>query len=152
MSRIAFFPGSFDPLTKGHEDIVRRAIPLFDKIIVGLGVNSTKNYMYRLEKRLQWIEATFSDCPTIKVVQYQGLTIEACKLHKAQFILRGLRNSNDYEYEKSIAMMNQSMAEEIETVYLNTKPESAAISSTIVRDIIKNQGNPQPFLASGVRL
>ena len=99
-----------------------------------------------------WIEATFDDCPTIRVVQYQGLTIDACKKHNVKFILRGLRNSNDYEYEKSIAMMNQSMAEDIETVYLNTKPESAAISSTIVRDIIKNQGNSQPFLASGVRL
>ncbi len=152
MSRIAIFPGSFDPITKGHEEIVRRAIPLFDEIVVALGINSSKNYMYSLEQRLQWIESTFADCPTIKVVQYEGLTIEACKKYEAKFILRGLRNSNDYEYEKSIAMMNQSMAEEVETIYLNTKPEWAAISSTIVRDIIKNQGNPQPFLASGVRL
>jgi len=152
MSRIAIFPGSFDPITKGHEDIVRRAIPLFDEIIVAIGINSSKNYMYSLEQRLQWIKATFSDCDSIKVIQYEGLTIDICKKHQVKFILRGLRNSNDYEYEKSIAMMNQAMAKDIETVYLNTQPESAAISSTIVRDIIKNQGNAQPFLASGVRL
>jgi len=152
MSRIAIFPGSFDPITKGHEDIVRRAIPLFDEIIVAIGINSSKNYMYSLEQRLQWIKATFSDCDSIKVIQYEGLTIDVCKKHQVKFILRGLRNSNDYEYEKSIAMMNQAMAKDIETVYLNTQPESAAISSTIVRDIIKNQGNAQPFLASGVRL
>ena len=152
MSRIAIFPGSFDPITKGHEDIVRRAIPLFDEIIVAIGINSTKNYMYSLEQRLQWIEATFTDCKSIKIIQYEGLTIDICKKHQVKYILRGLRNSNDYEYEKSIAMMNQAMAKDIETVYLNTQPESAAISSTIVRDIIKNQGNAQPFLASGVRL
>jgi len=152
MSRIAIFPGSFDPITKGHEDIVRRAIPLFDEIIVAIGINSSKNYMYSLEQRLQWIKATFSDCDSIKVIQYEGLTIDVCKKHQVKFILRGLRNSNDYEYEKSIAMMNQAMAKDIETVYLNTQPESAAISSTIVRDIIKNLGNAQPFLASGVRL
>jgi pantetheine-phosphate adenylyltransferase len=152
MSRIAIFPGSFDPITKGHEDIVRRAIPLFDEIIVAIGINSSKNYMYSLEQRLQWIKATFSDCNNIKVIQYEGLTIDVCKKHQVKFILRALRNSNDYEYEKSIAMMNQAMAKDIETVYLNTQPESAAISSTIVRDIIKNQGNAQPFLASGVRL
>ena len=152
MSRIAIFPGSFDPITKGHEDIVRRAIPLFDEIIVALGVNSSKNYMYSLEQRLQWIKDTFSNCKSIKVIQYEGLTIEACKKHNVNFILRGLRNSNDYEYEKSIAMMNQAMAQDIETIYLNTQPEYAAISSTIVRDIIKNQGNALPFLASGVRL
>ena len=152
MSRIAIFPGSFDPITKGHEDIVRRAIPLFDEIIVAIGINSSKNYMYSLEQRLQWIKATFSNCNSIKVIRYEGLTIDVCKKHQVKFILRGLRNSKDYEYEKSIAMMNQAMAKDIETVYLNTQPESAAISSTIVRDIIKNQGNAQPFLASGVQL
>lgn len=152
MKRIAFFPGSFDPITKGHEDIVRRALPLFDEIVVALGVNASKNYMFTFEQRLKWIKNTFADCPTIKVISYQGLTIDACKEHRANFILRGLRNSNDYEYEKSIAMMNQAMNDKLETVYLNTKPESAAISSTIIRDIIKNQGNAAPFLASGVQL
>jgi len=152
MKRIAFFPGSFDPITKGHEDIVRRALPMFDEIVVALGVNTSKNYMFTFEQRLKWIENTFADHPTVKVVSYQGLTVDACKEHQANFILRGLRNSNDYEYEKSIALMNQAMAPGIETIYLNTRPEWAAISSTIIRDIIKNQGDSEAFLASGVQL
>ncbi len=152
MSRIAFFPGSFDPITKGHEDIVRRAIPMYDQIIVGLGVNSSKNYMFSFKQRIKWIEETFIHCKNIKVISYQGLTIDACKKHNAKFILRGLRNSNDYEYEKRIAMMNQALAQNIETVYLNTRPELSAISSTIIREIIKNQGDAGPFLASGVQL
>jgi len=152
MRRIAFFPGSFDPITKGHEDIVRRAIPMFDKIIVALGENSSKNEMFPMEQKQNWIEKTFSDCPSVEVINYKGLTINACKNHQAKFILRGLRNSNDYEYEKSIAVINQAMEPSIETIYLNTNLECAAISSTIVRDIIKNKGNAQPFLASGVQL
>tara|TARA_B110000116_G_C16288227_1_gene338222 strand:- start:45 stop:503 length:459 start_codon:yes stop_codon:yes gene_type:complete len=152
MKRIAFFPGSFDPISKGHEDIVRRALPMFDEIVVALGVNTSKNYMFTFEQRLKWIEKTFADCPTVKVVSYQGLTVEACKEQEVNFILRGLRNSNDYEYEKSIALMNQAMAPDIETIYLNTRPEWAAISSTIIRDIIKNQGDSEAFLASGVQL
>lgn len=152
MKKIAFFPGSFDPITKGHEDIVRRAISMYDEIVVALGTNSSKNYMFSTEQRFNWIKETFSDCPSVKVINYEGLTIDACKKHNSKFILRGLRNSNDYEYEKNIAMMNQAMAEDIETVYLNTRPELAAISSTIIRDIIKNQGNAEAFLASGVQL
>ena len=152
MRRIAFFPGSFDPITNGHEDIVRRALPIFDKIIVALGLNSSKNEMFPLEQRQNWIKKTFSDCPSVDVINYKGLTIDACKKHQAKFILRGLRNANDYEYEKSIAMMNQVMEPTIETLYLNTQPEFAAISSSIVREIIKNKGNVQPFLASGVQL
>ena len=152
MRRIAFFPGSFDPITKGHEDIVRRALPMFDKIIVAIGINSSKNEMFPLKEKQNWIEKTFSDCPSVEIINYKGLTIDACKKHQAKFILRGLRNSNDYEYEKSIAMMNQVMEPTIETLYLNTQPEFAAISSSIVREIIKNKGNVQPFLASGVQL
>jgi pantetheine-phosphate adenylyltransferase len=152
MARIAFFPGSFDPITKGHEDIVKRAIPLFDEIIVALGTNTSKNSMFSLKTRLEWVENTFKDCKNIKVIAYEGLTINACKIHSAQFILRGIRNSIDFEYEKSIALVNQNMSPDIETIYLNTNPEVAAISSTIVREIIKNQGKAEPFLASGVRL
>jgi pantetheine-phosphate adenylyltransferase len=152
MVRRAFFPGSFDPISKGHEDIVKRAIPLFDEIIVALGNNSTKNYMFELEKRKKWAEKTFANNNSIKVICYTGLTINACREYESQFILRGIRNSNDYEYEKSIAMMNQSLDATIETIYLNTKPELSAISSTIIKDIIKSQGNPEPFLASGVQL
>lgn len=152
MRLIAFFPGSFDPITKGHEDIVRRALPMFDKIIVALGVNSSKNEMFPLVQRQNWITNTFSDYPKVEVINYKGLTIDACKKHQAKFIIRGLRNLNDYEYEKSIAVMNQSLDQSIETIYLNTHPKWACISSTIVRDIIKNEGNAQPFLASGVQL
>ena len=115
MRRIAFFPGSFDPITKGHEDIVRRAIPMFDKIIVALGENSSKNEMFPPKQKQNWIEKTFSDCPSVEVINYKGLTIDACKKHQAKFILRGLRNSNDYEYEKNITMMNQAMEPSIET-------------------------------------
>ena len=152
MKRIAFFPGSFDPISKGHEDIVRRGLSMFDHIIVALGVNTSKNYMFSSEQRISWMEKTFADCPNVSVVSYQGLTVDACQKHKATFILRGLRNSNDYEYEKSIALMNQEMAPGIETIYLNTDPKWAAISSTSIRDIIKNLGNAEPFLASGVQL
>lgn len=152
MRLIAFFPGSFDPITKGHEDIVRRALPMFDKIIVALGVNSSKNEMFPLVQRQNWITNTFSDYPKVEVINYKGLTIDACKKYQAKFIIRGLRNLNDYEYEKSIAVMNQALDQSIETIYLNTHPKLASISSTIVRDIIKNEGNAQPFLASGVQL
>ena len=152
MKRIAFFPGSFDPISKGHEDIVLRALPLFDEIVVALGVNTSKNYMFSSEQRLEWIKNTFSNYGKIKVISYQGLTVNACEEHGANYILRGLRNSNDYEYEKSIALMNQEMAGEIETIYLNTAPKWSAISSISIRDIIKNQGNAEPFLASGVQL
>ena len=152
MKRIAFFPGSFDPISKGHEDIVLRALPLFDEIVVALGVNTSKSYMFSSEQRLEWIKNTFSNYGKIKVISYQGLTVNACEEHGANYILRGLRNSNDYEYEKSIALMNQEMAGEIETIYLTTAPKCAAMSSTSIRDIIKHQGNAEPFLASGVQL
>lgn len=152
MAKIAFFPGSFDPITKGHEDIVKRAIPMFDKIIVALGKNTSKNSMFSLKTRLEWVENTFKECSNVKVMAYEGLTINACKIHSAQYILRGIRNTIDFEYEKNIAVINQNMAPDIETIYLNTNPELAAISSTIVREIIKNQGKAEPFLASGVCL
>jgi pantetheine-phosphate adenylyltransferase len=152
MRRIAFFPGSFDPITKGHEDIVRRSISMFEEIIVAIGVNTSKKNMFSIEKRIHWIQNTFADCPNIKTISYEGLTIEACKKNKAKFILRGLRNTIDYEYEKNISFMNQSLNINIETVFLHTRAEFSAISSTIVRDIITNQGNPEPFLGSGVRL
>lgn len=152
MKRIAFFPGSFDPITKGHEDIVRRALPIFDEIVVAIGVNSSKSYMFDIETRLDWTKKSFADCNKVRVITYTGLTVDSCKSVGAGVILRGLRNSNDYEYEKSIAMMNHAMNLNLETIYLNTKPELAAISSTIVRDIIKNRGDAAPFLASGVQL
>ena len=152
MKQIAFFPGSFDPITKGHEDIVRRSISLFDEIIIAVGVNKSKKNMFSIEKRISWIKKTFSDCPSVQTISYEGMTIEACKKNKAKYILRGLRNALDFEYEKNISLINQSLDVKIETLCLHTKPEFIAISSTIVRDIIKNGGNAEPFLASGVRL
>ncbi len=150
--RIGIFPGSFDPITKGHEDIIRRMIPLFDKIFVAIGNNGTKKYMFDLAQRTQWIEDTFANEPSIEVRTYEGLTVDFCREINAKFIIRGLRNSNDFEYEKSIAQMNQMMYPDLETILVYTRPEFASISSTIIRDIIKNSGDTTPFLPSAVQL
>src|SRR5580704_3910719 len=115
MCGLAVFPGSFDPITKGHESIVQRALPLFDTVIVALGSNSTKSYMYHLEKRKKWLEQTFASNSKIKIVEYSSLTIDLCRKHNAKFILRGLRSAADYEYEANIAKMNRLMEPDIET-------------------------------------
>ena len=148
--KIAVFPGSFDPITKGHEDIVKRGLLLFDEIIIAIGENSTKSYFFPLEKRTSFIEKTFKGEPKIKTDTYSGLTIDYCKKVNANFILRGLRNPSDFEFEKAIAQMNRAMAPEIETVLMLTEPEFSAISSTIVRDIIRNKGNAKQFVPAGV--
>ena len=127
MKQIAFFPGSFDPITKGHEDIVRRSISLFDEIIIAVGVNRSKKKMFSIEKRISWIKKTFSDCPSVQTISYEGMTIEACKKNKAKYILRGLRNALDFEYEKNISLINQSLDVKIETLCLHTKPEFIAL-------------------------
>jgi len=150
--KIAVFPGSFDPITKGHEDIVKRGLLLFDEIIIAIGENSTKNYFFPLEKRKSFIEKTFNGESKIKTDTYNGLTIDYCKKVNANFILRGLRNPSDFEFEKAIAQMNRTMAPEIETVLMLTAPEFSAISSTIVRDIIRNNGDVKQFVPSGVEL
>jgi len=152
MARIAVFPGSFDPITKGHESIVQRALPLFDTIIVAIGSNSTKNSMFPLEKRRQWIENTFNKYPNVKVVDYSSLTIELCRKHGANYILRGLRSVTDFEYESSIAKMNRAMEPTIETVFMLALPEYSAIHSTIIREIIKNNGDVSQFIPSGIAL
>jgi pantetheine-phosphate adenylyltransferase len=152
MKRIAVFPGSFDPITKGHEDIVKRVVPLFDEIIVGIGVNSSKNYFFSLEKRMQFIEQTFAGEPKIKVQSYSGLTIDYCRSVGAQFILRGLRTSADFEFERGIAQMNKAMAPGIETIFILTAPELSAINSTIVRDILRNGGDASQFVPSSIQL
>lgn len=151
MKRIAIFPGSFDPFTIGHESIVCRSMHLFDEIIIAVGANSTKSNMFSLDQRLAWINEIFQDCPTIRVESYEGLTIDFCKKKHAQFILRGLRNSNDFEYEQSIAMMNRSMNPEIETLFILSLPEHAAISSTIIREIFRNGGDVKPFVPQAIR-
>jgi pantetheine-phosphate adenylyltransferase len=138
--RRAVFPGSFDPLTLGHTDIIDRALPLFDEIIVAIGTNSTKKYMFPLEQRRKFIEETYSGISKIKVDTYQGLTIDYCKRIDSDFILRGLRNPADFEFEKAIAQTNRKMSK-IETVFLLTSADTSYISSSIVRDIIKNKGD-----------
>ena len=146
MSKIAIFPGSFDPITVGHTDIVKRAIPLFDKIIVAIGVNSQKKSLYDLETRLSWIKQVFANDPTVEVSHYEGLTINFCKKQNAKYILRGIRSAADFEYEKTIAHLNNAMEEDIETVLILSKPELSSISSTIVREIIKGKGDIHKFV------
>ena len=136
----AIFPGSFDPITNGHYDIIKRGVSLFDEVIVAIGVNADKKYMYSLEDRKRFIEEAFKDEPKVKVITYTGLTIDLCKKEKADFILRGLRNPADFEFEKAIAHTNRVMSK-IETVFLLTAARTSFISSSIVRDVLRNGGD-----------
>ena len=136
----AVFPGSFDPITNGHVDVIKRALPLFDQIIIAIGSNADKKYMFSLEERMRFIEETFADEPKIIVENYQGLTLEYCKQKNADFILRGLRNPADFEFEKAIAHANR-LVSGIETVFLLTAVDTSFISSSIVRDFIRNNGD-----------
>lgn len=147
----AVFPGSFDPITLGHLDIIERSIPLFDDIIIGVGTNSEKKYMFSLKKRMDFIEETFSHSHNISVIQYEGLTIEFCKKIQADFIIRGLRNPADFEFEKAIAHTNRKLSG-IETVFLLTAAKTSFISSSIVREIISNQGDYTQLVPSSVRI
>ncbi len=151
MSRIAVFPGSFDPITLGHESIIQRALPLFDKIIVAVGENSTKKSFFAATKRYSWIKKVFAGEKKIEVRTYHGLTIEFCKSAGANYILRGLRTSADFEFERGIAQMNHSMNSSIETVFIVSTPALSAIASTIVRDIIRNGGDASQFVPSAIR-
>ena len=144
----AVFPGSFDPITIGHEDIIRRGLDLFDEIVVAVGVNADKRYQFSLEERLSFIRATFKDEPKITVTTYQGLTVDYCKQINADFILRGLRNPADFEFEKAIAHTNRTLTE-IETVFLLTASNKDFISSSIVRDVLRNQGDIKAFVPEG---
>lgn len=149
--RKAIFPGSFDPITLGHEDIIKRAIPLFDEIVIAIGVNAEKKYMFSLEERKHFIEETLKNEPNVSVITYEGLTIDLCQKIKADFILRGLRNPADFEFEKAIAHTNRHLSK-IETVFLLTAARTSYISSSIVRDVIRNGGEYEKLVPKAVRL
>ncbi|BBE16578.1 phosphopantetheine adenylyltransferase [Aquipluma nitroreducens] len=150
MERVAIFPGSFDPFTVGHESIVKRAIPLFDKIIIMIGFNSSKRSFFSVAKRETWINEVFKNEPKVTVQCHEGLTVDFCKQVNAQYILRGLRTSADFEFERAIAQINKKMLPKIESVFLLTMPEHTPINSTIVRDIILHGGDPSMFLPSSL--
>ena len=147
----ALFPGSFDPITLGHFDIIRRALALFDEIVVAIGVNGDKNYMFTVEQRKEFIEKAFADEPKVKVSTYQGLTVDYCREIDAQFILRGLRNPADFEFEKAIAHTNRTLSK-IETVFLLTAARTSFILSSIVRDVIRNNGDYTVLVPESVRV
>lgn len=146
MERICLFPGTFDPITLGHVDIINRALPLFDKIIVGIGLNSAKAPMFSAEQRLQWINDIYQHESKVAGAVYDGLTIDYCNKIGARFILRGIRYVSDFEYEKTIADANRTLDNTIETVFLTGEPKYTSVASTIVRDIIRNGGDATPFL------
>ena len=146
----AIFPGSFDPITLGHLDIVNRGVTLFDEVIIAIGENSSKEYMFSLEERKKFIENTFKDNPKVKVVSYQGLTTEFCKEIGVNFILRGLRNPADFEFEKAIAHTNRELSK-VETVFLLTSAQTSFISSSIVREIIRFKGDYKKLVPNSVR-
>ena len=148
----AVFSGSFDPITKGHENIILKAMPLFDEIIVAIGENIMKKNAFSLEQRLQWIKDVFADCPKVKVAHYEGLTVDFCKSVGAEFIIRGLRGSADLEYETTIAEANKKICPEIETVFLLTEPSLRCVSSTVVRDLIKHNCSIEQFVPEAVYL
>jgi len=146
MKKIAVFPGSFDPITVGHTDIVKRALPLFDRIIIAIGVNSQKQSLYSLEQRMKWLEKVFENEPNVSVDSYQGLTANFCNEKKANYIIRGIRSAADFEYEKTIAHLNNAMFPDIETVLILATAELSSISSTIVREIIRGNGKFENFV------
>ncbi|MFH2143901.1 MAG: pantetheine-phosphate adenylyltransferase [Bacteroidota bacterium] len=152
MERIAVFPGSFDPFTIGHESIIKRALSIFDKIIIAVGYNSNKDGFFPLEKRMNWIKSVFIDEPRISVDKFEGLTVDYCKLNHAKYILRGIRTSSDFEYERAIAQTNKYLDNKIESVFLLTTPEFTPIHSTIVRDIFRHGGDTSKFVPKAIKL
>ena len=149
--RRALFPGSFDPITKGHEDIIMRGLNLFDEIVIGVGINSEKKYMFSSEKRINFIKKLFMKSNKISVTSYKGLTVDFCKTINANYILRGLRNPGDFEFEKAIAHTNRNLSG-IETIFLLTSVETSFISSGIVREIILNNGDYRSLVPNSVKL
>ena len=152
MDKIAVFPGSFDPFTIGHESIVKRALPMFDKIVIMVGYNVNKKSFFSLENRVKWINQVFQNEKRIEVIVHEGLTVDFCKETGARYILRGLRTSSDFEYERAIAQVNKKMHPEIETVFLLTLPEHTPVSATIIRDIVFHGGDASMFLPENIDL
>ena len=152
MDKIAVFPGSFDPITKGHESVIKRALPLFDKLYIAIGINADKKDFFPIEKRMEWINQVFKDYSTVKVIKYEGLTVDLCKKIKAKYILRGLRTSADFEFERSIGQINKKLFSDIETVFILTAPEHTSLNSSIVRDILKHGGDANQFVPEGIDL
>ena len=150
MKRIAVYPGTFDPITKGHEALVLKALPLFDEIIIAIGHNSKKQTYFTIEKRKAWLQAVFEKYPQVKIDTYDSLTVNYCKEKDAKFILRGLRSSTDFEFERTIAQANNTLSPEIETIFLVSSPGLSAINSSIVRDIHKYGGDIGQFIPSGI--
>jgi len=144
--KTALFPGSFDPITIAHVDILKRALPLFDKIVIGIGLNSSKQSFLSAEKRQEIVSAIFAGYDNVEVKLYEGLTIDFCKQLNVQYMVRGIRSVSDFEYERAISQINQTMMPEVETIFMLSKPEYSAISSTIVRDILRNNGDISKFL------
>ena len=144
--RIALFPGTFDPVTFGHIDIIERSLPLFDKLYIGIGINSNKEPMFSPEQRVHWLEEIFKNEPKIEALIYEGLTVRCCQKVNVTYIIRGIRYVNDFEYEKAIADMNRSLDENIETVFLTCLPKYTSVASTLVRDVIRNGGDVTQFV------
>jgi len=150
--KIAVFPGSFDPITLGHESIVRRVLPLFDKIIIAIGVNADKSGYFPVEKRLEWLKQTFSDLPQVSVASYHGLTVDFCRSINADYIIRGLRTSADFEFERSVAQVNLKLHPGLETVFLLTLPEYVMVTSSIVREVHKHGGDIGQFIPNQISI
>ncbi len=148
--RICLFPGTFDPVTLGHTDIIDRALPLFDKLIIGIGHNANKKPMFSDQERLEWIKEIYANEPKVDALIYEGLTVDCCRKVGAGFILRGIRYVNDFEYEKAIADMNRSLEGNIETIFLTCLPQYTSVASTLVRDVISNGGDVSRFLPDAV--
>ena len=148
--RTALFPGTFDPVTFGHLDIIERALPLIDKLYVGIGINSNKQPMFSAETRVQWLNEIFKNEKKVEAVIYEGLTVECCRKVGATYIIRGIRYVNDFEYEKAIADMNRSLDQQIETIFLTCLPKYTSVASTLVRDVIKNGGDVSQFVPDTV--
>ena len=152
MNKIAVFPGSFSPFTIGHQAIVKKAIPIFDKIIIAVGENKEKKQNFSIERRKKWIKSVYQNNEKVKVEEYNGLTVDFCKKNNANYIIRGIRNSDDYRFEKNIALMNKDINKNIETIFFLTDKNFAHISSTIVRDILRNGGDISNFLPEEIKL